>query len=280
MERVILAMAPFRSLLLALALGLACAGCSQKKSDPLEAAKLFFQQVSSGQAQVAYQNAAFGFQAQRTATVFEAAAKEMGLVESPGAEFEPPQIEGRTAKIRARVQTKEGKTLPLIVTLTRESTKWQVYSLKSPPSEETGISENRFTLVGKAPAFTDAATQPVPPETDLRKLVKENLLRFNEAIASKSFDAFYESVSLKWQDQLTKGQLQRAFQPFIDKHIDLSAIDKADPIWDSPVSVGTDGLMVLSGYYPTEPYRVHFSLKFLYELPTWKLFGIDVNLRK
>jgi len=25
---------------------------------------------------------------------------------------------------------------------------------------------------------------------------------------------------------------------------------------------------------------VHFSLKFIYELPTWKLFGIDVNLRK
>jgi hypothetical protein len=25
---------------------------------------------------------------------------------------------------------------------------------------------------------------------------------------------------------------------------------------------------------------VEFSLKFIYELPDWKLFGIDVNLRK
>ncbi len=113
----------------------------------------------------------------------------------------------------------------MIVTLTRESTKWQVYSLKSPPSEETGISENRFTLVGKAPAFSDAAT--VPPEADLRNLV-ENLRRFNKAIASKSFDVI---LSLKWQDQLTKGQLQRAFQPFIDKHVDLAVIEKADPVW-------------------------------------------------
>ncbi len=280
-------MSPLRFLLCALALALASTGC-EKKSDPLATAQRFFQQVSAGQAQAAYQSAAFGFQAQRSAAVFEAAAKEMGLVESPTADWNQPQIDGRTAKIAVRVHTKAGKEVPLIVTLTRESSTWRVYSMKSPPSEATGISENRFTLVGKAPSFTDSATQPVPPEMELRKLVKENLLHFNEAIASKSFDAFYDSVSLAWQTgkftqgegQLTKGQLQRAFQPFIDKQIDLSGIQKVEPVWDAPVTVGTDGLLGLSGYYPTDPYRIHFTLKFVYELPAWKLFGIDVSLRK
>jgi len=238
------------------------------------------QQVAAGQTQAAYQSSAFGFQAQRSAAVFEAAAKEMGLVDAASMEWDKPQVDGRTAKVGVRIRTRDGKELPLIVTLTRESSTWRVYSLRSPPSETTGVSENRFTLVGKAPTFTDAVTQPVPPELELRKLVRDNLLRFNEAIASKSFDAFYDSVAVKWQDQLTKGQLQRAFQPFVDKQIDLSGIEKVEPVWDAPVSVGTDGLLILSGYFPTEPYRVHFSLKFLYELPSWKLFGIDVNLRK
>jgi hypothetical protein len=168
----------------------------------------------------------------------------------------------------------------LDVTLTRESTKWQVFAMRTPKDEATGISENRFTLVGKAPSFNDAASQPVPPEAELRQLVRDNLNHFNDAIAAQSFDAFYDSVARKWRDQLTKGQLQRAFQPFIDKKVDLSGIQNVELTWEGPVTVGTDGLLVLSGYYPTDPYRIHFSLKFLYELPTWKLFGIDVNLRK
>ena len=280
-------MSRFVSPLLALALALALASCT-KKADPLAAAQLFLQQVSAGQAQAAYQTAAFGFQAQRSAAVFETAAREMGLVDTAGAEWDKPQIEGRTAKIPVRVKTKDGKEVPLIVTLTRESSKWEVYSLKSPPNETTGISENRFTLVGKAPALNDAVSQPVPPEAELRQLVRTTLLTFNDAITTNSFDAFYNSVSTAWQTgkftggqgQLTKGQLQREFQPFVDKKINLSGIKTVDPVWTTPVSVGTDGLLVLSGYYPTEQFRVIFSLKYTYELPTWKLFGIDVKLEK
>jgi hypothetical protein len=278
-------MAWLRSLLLVLAL--AWSGCG-KKSDPATSAQRFFEQVGAGQAQAAYQSAAFGFQAQRSAAVFEAAAKEMGLTEYTGGEWDKPEIDGRTAKIRVHFRTRDGKDVPLVVTLTKESSTWRVYSLRTPPNESTGISENRFTLVGKAPALTDAASQAAPPEAELRQLVRDNLLRFNDAIATKSFDAFYDSVSVAWQtgkltqgqNQLTKGQLQRAFQSFIDQQVNISAIQKVEPVWDAPVSVGTDGLLILSGYYPTEPYRVHFAMKFIYEVPAWKLFGLDVNLQK
>ncbi len=267
-----------RSLLL-FALALLMAGC-EEKSDPVTSTQRFFQLVGEGQAQAAYQSAAFGFQAQRSPAVFEAAAKEMGLTDYASGEWGKPEIDGNTAKISVRVQTRAGKELPLIVTLTRESGIWRIYSMRSPPNEATGISENRFTLVGKPPAFTDAVTQPVPPEEDLRQLVRDSLLQFNDAITTKSFDAFYDSVSVKWQEQLTKGQLQRAFQSFIDKQVNLAGIQKVEPVWSAPVTVGTDGLLVLSGYYPTEPYRTEFSMKFFYELPAWKLFGFEVNLIK
>jgi hypothetical protein len=285
-ERLIRIMARFAPPALLLAFLLALAGCA-KKSDPLAVAQLFLQQVAAGQTQAAYQSAAFGFQAQRNSTVFEQSAREMGLVESVGANWEQPQITGREAKIPVTVQTKEGKQVPLIITLTKESSRWQVYSLRSPPNA-TGVSENRFALVGKAPTFTDSASQPAPPEADLRQLVRNTLLLFNEAVATNSFDAFYDATSLAWQTgkftqgqgQLTKGMLQREFKPFVDKKIDISGIKTVEPVWTAPITVGTDGLLTLAGYFPMDGYRVNFSLKYVYELPTWKLFGIDVNLQK
>jgi hypothetical protein len=221
MERLILlrsaAMRPLLRLFLLAAL-LSLGSCS-KPVDAQTAAQKFFEQIAAGQADATYQSAAFGFKAQRSATVFNAAAKDMGLTDYAGAEWDKPERDGRTTTIRAKIKTTGGATIPLIVTLVKESGKWRIFSLRSPPSGDTGVSENRFSLVGKAPAFADAVTKPVPPENEIRQLVHDNLMRFDEAIKSQSFDSFYDSVSVHWQDQLTKGQLQRAFQPFIDKKV-------------------------------------------------------------
>ena len=85
----------------------------------------------------------------------------------------------------------------------------------------------------------------MPPENEIRQLVRENLLRFNEAIASKSFDAFYDSVSTHWQEQLTKGQLQRAFQPFMDQNISIANIANATPGRNRAIgSEGHNGTLV------------------------------------
>ena len=82
------------------------------------------------------------------------------------------------------------------------------------------------------------------------------------------------------EKEIGASRLHRAFQPFIDKEVDLSGVTTRKPIFDGPPQVTTDGLMVVTGHYPTEPYRVAFSMKFMYELPKWKLFGLDVSLRK
>jgi hypothetical protein len=282
MERLILlrsaAMRPLLRLFLLVAL-LSLSSCS-KPLDPQAAAQKFFEQIAAGQADAAYQSTAFGFKAQRSAAVFATAAKDMGLTTYTGAEWGKPERDGRTTTIQVKIQTTSGVPIPLIVTLVKEGGAWKVFSLRSPPSSETGISENRFSLVGKAPSFADAVTKPVPPENEIRQLVRDNLLRFEEAIKSQSFDAFYESVAVHWQDQLTKGQLQRAFQPFIDQKVSLAGIGQANPVFDIPPAVNSEGLLVVAGHYETSPYRVRFAMRFFYELPAWKLFGLDVDLVK
>ena len=82
------------------------------------------------------------------------------------------------------------------------------------------------------------------------------------------------------QKEIGASRLQHAFQPFIEKDVRLDMIKEMEPVIDGPAQVSTDGLLLVSGQYPTQPYRMFFSLKFYSELPKWKLFGIDVSLRK
>ena len=266
----------FRFLLLA-ALAFALGGCA-KRPGPLSAAQHFFDLLGAGQTDAAYAAAAFGFQAQRTSPAFAAAARDMGMTDYAGGEWSQPERDGHTATIHVTAHSRAGANIPLIVTLVDESSAWRVFSIHSPPSKATGISENQFSLVGKVPNLNDETVKPMPPEAEIKELVRENLVRFNTAIASASFDEFYESVSTKWQDQLTKGQLQRAFQPFIDKKIDISGVSKIDPTFDTAPEVNSEGLLLLTGHYDTKPYGIVFTMRFFYELPEWKLFGLDVNM--
>jgi hypothetical protein len=266
-------------LFVAAALALFLSGCG-KEEDPATSARRFFEQIAAGQAREAYESASFNFKAQQNAKAFEATVKDLKLTEYAGAQFETENRERTSVRLRADLKLKNGESVPLIVTVNRETGAWRVFSIRSPRSPTTGLIENRFSLVGKAATLTDLANRPMPDDEAQRRLVRETLLSFNDAVQQQSFSDFYEGVSKAWRAQLTKGQLQRAFQPFLDKKVDISGIKNVEAVFDPAPAINSDGLLVLTGSYPTSPYKVFFALKFIYELPNWKLFGIDVNLRK
>jgi hypothetical protein len=281
------------------------AGCG-KKETPEDAAKAFFDLVKSGQTSAAYESAAFAFKAQQSFKFFEAALKETGLDQITSVSFAPAELkdENRTAKVKATFETKANRALAMNVTLTQESGEWKIFSLVSPRTNGDRSAQNHFSVVGRSPDFVEPVNrQPAPDAEAVKVLAAESLLRFNAAIKEKSFVDFFEKCSLAWQDQLVTGEvsvnpstlrrvlsdrqkeigasrLQHAFQPFIDKDVTLDQLKGKEPILDGPAQVSTDGLLLVSGHYDVEPYKVFFFLKFQYELPKWKLFGIDVSLRK
>ncbi len=262
---------------LLLACALMLAGCS-KKPDPAASAKTFFELIAAGKAAEAYESATYGFKAQQTDKFFEQTAKELDLVNFASMTSEAAEVERNSAKLKIEMTTKAGKKIPLLLTLVDERGAWRVHAIRSPKSTETGLSANLFGTVGKGTGFVDALSHPVPDPKEVNKLIETHLLMFDEAIEAGSFDGFYERVSRAWQKQLTKGQLTREFQPFIDKKIRLTAIRGKEPVLDEPVALTTDGLVIVKGYYDTKPYRVLFLLKFIYELPKWRLFGMDVSI--
>lgn len=267
------------AILLGLGLAGLPAGCS-KPVPPDDAARAFFDKIAQGQLDAAYQSAAFGFKAQQTAKTFETTTKEMGLLQKAALVTSAPELSGRTAKVRVTFTTPAGRSFPLVVTLNNEDGAWRVYSLKSPVDLSTGIAQNHFSMVGKTVGFNSAVNQPMPPEAAIKALATESLLQFNDAIQKQSFREFYETTSRAWQGQLTLGQLSRAFQPFIDSQVNIANIAGTEPVLDPPPSINSEGILIVTGSYPTRPLRVVFQLKYVYELPKWRLFGLDVNLYK
>ena len=72
--------------------------------------------------------------------------------------------------------------------------------------------------------------------------------------------------------------LKNHFQPFIDKKIDLSAVAGLKPVYDQPPRINDAGLLELVGHFDTPNFQVNFALDYAYELPWWKLFGVNVSL--
>jgi hypothetical protein len=280
-------------------------GCGKQKT-PQDAAREFFDLIKAGQVNAAYESATFAFKAQQSPTFFDAALKETGLDAITSATFDAPEMkeEGRTAKVKGTFETKGRGPVVMNVTLTQESGDWRIFALTTPKTAANGGAQNRFSIVGRAPDFVEPVKrQPAPDQQTVRALIRDSMLRFNEAVKQKDFTEFFEKTSLAWQDQLVTGEvsanpgtlrrvltekqkeigagrLQHAFQPFIDKEVNMDNIADKGPVLDGPPLVSTDGLLLVSGHYETEPYKTFFALKYQYELPKWKLFGIDVTLRK
>ncbi|MEQ1859425.1 MAG: hypothetical protein ABMA13_05775 [Chthoniobacteraceae bacterium] len=289
-----------------LAMTLALASCS-KKAGPDEAARQFFDLIAQGKAAAAYASTTFGFQTPQSENFFKTTLIEFGLDAGATATFAPADYSSdrRVARVAAEFKTASQQTVRLVVALLHEGGQWKVLSLKSPRHPVTGRVENPFSLIGHDPTFGDPTRAHSPPDAaTVKALTHASLLAFNDAVQRKDFTTLFDECSLHWQDQLVTregpaaipgtmrraltpkerdlgaARLQYAFRSFIDQQIDIGGIDGIEPVFDRPAWVNTEGLLTVSGYYPTRPYRVLFSLKLYYEVPVWRLFGLDVSVRK
>jgi hypothetical protein len=122
----------------------------------------------------------------------------------------------------------------------------------------------------------------LPSEAEAKQLALDSLLAFNKAVQRKSFDSFYTEIAKLWQAQTTAAKLTTIFQPFINKGAaaDFSAIAKLEPTFDAKPTIDEDNFLALKGSYPTQPSKLFFDLRYLYEEGTWKLVAINVNLKQ
>jgi hypothetical protein len=122
-------------------------------------------------------------------------------------------------------------------------------------------------------------TGEVPTTKEARKLALDSLLLFNVAIQTKSFDNFHSKISTLWQKEVTPDELLRIFRSFTEQNVNIALIVKEQPDFDEAPTVNDDGILVLKGSYPTQPNKVFFELKYVFEDESWKLVGINVQVK-
>jgi hypothetical protein len=259
---------------LALALGLSACGT---RSTPESDLKHFFDLLGDGKIQEAYESTAFVFRAGQSAKAFEASARDVGFVGLTNVTLlrgdskdGSPVFEG--------VLTASGQKVAFELKMTREKGAWRVLSLKTKSADPALAPEERFSDVGRRLFVSEEISRGAPPDAQLKALVREAIQQFSDGLRTRDFEAFYNYTSKKWQDQVSKVRLYRAFEPFVQQNVDLSDVLEKEPVFDGQPRISPDGLLVINGHYDTHPRKV-FAMKFIYELPKWRLFGINVELR-
>jgi hypothetical protein len=269
-----------------------CGHAPQSARDPESAANAFFAALEKGDPHAAYDSAAFAFQAGQTFDAFLSNAHELGLVGGQPPQWTRKDIHDADARLDGKIVSQTGDPIDISVTLTPDGGEWKLFTLHTATGGQSNDAspEDRFTLVGKGTGFNDVYHQPMPNPQQLADLIHGTMDKFNTAVRTADFHDFYTAISQQWKAGqrstgeavagVTEKMLKDHFQAFIDQKIDLSAVESLSPVFDRTPIINQDGLLELTGHYDMPKFRLNFDLEYAYELPRWKLFGINLSLTK
>src|SRR3546814_18695443 len=77
--------------------------------------------------------------------------------------------------------------------------------------------------------------------------------------------------------QASVEDLDRVYGSIYATGSQFQVLQTMTPIFDEPVHLSDQGVLTLTGHYRTAPQRLTFELKYIFESPGWKLFGLSVG---
>lgn len=271
---------PLRSILRWLLCLLVLTGCNHvKKNSPADAVDAFFVFLEKGKAREAFEGTAFAFQAQINAQNFEATTKDFGLEDYVQRTWSVRSLTKKEAILDGGIVTKSDVKFRIEATLIKESGRWKLCALRTPGPDGSGRLEDRFTRIGRGAEFRETFTRAVPGDKEVRALLAGTMKKFNDGLHKKNFTEFYNAISLNWQSQTSKSEMERAFKSLLESNITIDTIETVSPVFDPPPRLNADGMLLLKGSYPAQPHPVSFVLKYTYELPQWRLISITITIR-
>ncbi len=128
------------------------------------------------------------------------------------------------------------------------------------------------------PKFIKPELKP-PSLAENQKLVLNTTLEFARAVQARDLSLFRRNTSRKFQEKFSQKQFDQAFGGYIQQNINLLPVAKQVPIFKPAPFVTKDGILVLKGYFPTQPSEVHFNYSYAKKNNDWKLVGITLQVK-
>lgn len=244
-------------------IGLSVAGAFYFTSGATRAGDDFFAAVGAGDMDRTYGTLSSAFRAATSEAELAAflAANRMDKVADTS--WGSRSVSGGRGSLVGTLTTTAGESIPVEIDLIKEEDRWKIYALR----DTAGAAGVGYGAKG------------LPGENEQVALVAESMGIFADAVAAGSMKGLHDHISRLWAGQFDVAKLDDAFKSFYRFGPGLQVVKTLPPVFDGPARFSDENVMAIAGYYPTDPDRVHFTLKYIYEGTGWKLFGVSVDVK-
>ncbi len=119
----------------------------------------------------------------------------------------------------------------------------------------------------------------LPSAADCKKLSNRTLELLADAVAKSDFTLFYENISKRWQSQISKDDLKKAFKSFIDNQIDIISAQSAKNSFVKEPYIDAQNTLNFDIRYELVPMGIVSNQRYIQESGAWKLIGLSVNFK-
>lgn len=132
-----------------------------------------------------------------------------------------------------------------------------------------------------APAKPAATPEPQPAQIDRNGvliLVRSTLMALHQANVTGNYTVLRDLGAPAFQSTNTASRLAEIFAPQRANNLDLSGTAIFDPQLTQLPQIVQNGMMHMSGFFPSVPLQVNFELLYAPVQGQWRLMGISVNV--
>jgi hypothetical protein len=109
-------------------------------------------------------------------------------------------------------------------------------------------------------------------------LVRSTLLALDQANKTGNYTVLRDLGAPGFQSSNTAARLTEIFAKLRNDKLDLSGVAVLDPQFGMLPQIEPNGMMHMTGFFPSVPSQVNFELLFAAVDRSWRLFGISVNV--
>jgi hypothetical protein len=102
------------------------------------------------------------------------------------------------------------------------------------------------------------------------------LLTLNDANRTGNYTVLHDLASPDFQANNTAADLSQSFADLRRRKFDLFTVALAAPQLTAAPALDANGMLRLTGFFPTRPLQINFDLLFQNVGGQWRLFGVSV----